>query len=44
VIFRKSSENEENLYEGNLIYYFQVLFFMAKNLYNPYHNFRHMNK
>ena len=34
--------NEENLYEGNLIYYFQVLFFRANNLYNPYHNFRHM--
>jgi hypothetical protein len=34
--------NEENLYEGNLIYYFQVLFFKANNLYNPYHNFRHM--
>src|SRR5204862_7878525 len=27
--------NEENLYEGNLIYYFQVLFFRANNLYNP---------
>ena len=35
--------NEENLYEGNLIYYFQVLFFKANNLYNPYHNFRHMS-
>jgi hypothetical protein len=35
--------NEENLYEGNLIYYFQVLFFRANNLYNPYHNFRHMS-
>ena len=30
--------NEENLYEGNLIYYFRVLFFRANNLYNPYHN------
>ena len=27
--------NEENLYEGNLIYYFQVLFFRVNNLYNP---------
>ena len=35
--------NEENLYEGNLIYHFQVLFFRANNLYNPYHNFRHMS-
>ena len=35
--------NEENLYEGNLIYYFRVLFFRANNLYNPYHNFRHMS-
>src|ERR1700732_1385844 len=26
---------EENLYEGNLIYYFRVLFFRANNLYNP---------
>ena len=34
--------NEDNLYEGNLTYYFQVLFFRANNLYNPYHNFRHM--
>jgi 3'5'-cyclic nucleotide phosphodiesterase family protein len=38
----KIIRNEENLYEGNLIYYFQVLFFKANNLYNPYHNFRHM--
>ena len=36
--------NEENLYEGNLIYYLQVLFFKANNLYNPYHNFRHMDE
>ena len=38
----KIIENEENLYEGNLIYYFRVLFFRANNLFNPYHNFRHM--
>ena len=31
----KIIRNEENLYEGNLIYYFQVLFFKANNLYNP---------
>jgi 3'5'-cyclic nucleotide phosphodiesterase len=35
-------ENEEGLYEGNLIIYFRALFFQARNLNNPYHNFRHM--
>lgn len=35
--------NEEGLYEGDLIFYFQVLFFKATNLTNPYHNFRHMS-
>jgi hypothetical protein len=35
--------NEENLYEGNLIGYFRVLFFKAHNLSNSYHNFRHMS-
>jgi len=35
--------NDEKLYEGDLIYYFQVLFLKANNLYNPYHNFRHMS-
>jgi hypothetical protein len=34
--------NEERLYDGNLIYYLRVLFFEARNLTNPYHNFRHM--
>ncbi|MBS0636910.1 MAG: hypothetical protein JSS12_05325 [Verrucomicrobia bacterium] len=34
--------NTENLYEGNLSYYFKVVFENAKNLKNPYHNFRHM--
>ena len=34
--------NEENLYEGDLTEYFRVLFFKSSNLYNPYHNFRHM--
>jgi 3'5'-cyclic nucleotide phosphodiesterase len=33
--------NEENLYEGNLLSYFRVLFYNANNLKNPYHNFRH---
>lgn len=30
------------LYEGNLIKYFQIIFFNATNLQLPYHNFRHM--
>lgn len=34
--------NDEKLYEGDLIYYFQVLFTRAQNLVHPYHNFRHM--
>ena len=34
--------NEERLYEGDLTEYFRVLFFKSSNLYNPYHNFRHM--
>ncbi|MDT7810135.1 MAG: hypothetical protein QOJ42_51 [Acidobacteriaceae bacterium] len=33
--------NEENLYEGNLILYFRILFYNSTNLKNPYHNFRH---
>jgi hypothetical protein len=33
--------NETRLYEGDLIFYFRILFFQANNLYNPYHNFRH---
>ena len=35
-------KNEHGLYEGNLIYYFRVVFNHAQNLRNPYHNFRHM--
>lgn len=34
--------NDQNIYEGNLIYYFQIIFFHSRNLYHPYHNFRHM--
>lgn len=34
--------NKYNLYEGNLRAYFQIIFHKAKNLNNPYHNFRHM--
>lgn len=34
--------NEEGLYEGNLIEYFRILFFKARNLNAPYHNLRHM--
>jgi hypothetical protein len=33
--------NDEELYEGDLVHYFQVLFFKAGNLTNPYHNLRH---
>ena len=33
--------NEDSLYEGDLIHYFQALFFKASNLNNPYHNLRH---
>ena len=34
--------NEERLYDGNLTFYFRILFFESRNLQNPYHNFRHM--
>jgi hypothetical protein len=34
-------ENKENLYEGNLLVYFRLLFYTSHNLANPYHNFRH---
>lgn len=34
--------NEDDLYEGDLVHYFKVLFFEAQNVNHPYHNFRHM--
>jgi len=34
--------NEEQLYEGELTFYFRTLLFRSRNLHNPYHNFRHM--
>ncbi len=34
--------NDDDLYEGNLVYYFVAIFNKAKNLKHPYHNFRHM--
>ena len=34
--------NDGNLYEGNLVHYFRVVFNKARNLRHPYHNFRHM--
>jgi hypothetical protein len=34
--------NEKEIYEGNLIKYFQTIFTQAKNVNHPYHNFRHM--
>lgn len=33
--------NHENLYDGNLLEYFQAFFFLSEGLNNPYHNFRH---
>lgn len=35
--------NDAQLYEGNLIHYFQILFTEAQNLTHPYHNFKHMS-
>lgn len=35
--------NKEKVYLGNLSYYFKTLFNKAKNLNNPYHNFRHIS-
>lgn len=35
-------DDELNLYDGNLRYYFKVVFEKARNLNNPYHNFRHI--
>ena len=35
-------KNKQGLYEGDLVHYFKALFAHAKNLTNPYHNFRHM--
>src|SRR3989344_3475929 len=34
--------NDADLYEGNLEDYFRSVFHHAGNLFNPYHNFRHM--
>ena len=34
--------NDMDLYEGDLVYYGQVIFHYAQNLCHPYHNFRHM--
>ena len=33
--------NREGLYEGDLKQYFKMVF-EAPNVFNPYHNFRHM--
>ena len=35
-------KNRSGLYEGNLVYYFRLIFYHAQNLDNPYHNFRHL--
>ena len=34
--------NRKGVYEGNLEHYFWWIFFNAKNLGRPYHNFRHL--
>lgn len=34
--------NDNDIYQGNLVYYFQVVFRHARNLRHPYHNFRHI--
>jgi len=33
--------NRARVYEGDLVYYFRVLFFKSRNLLNAYHNLRH---
>jgi len=35
-------QNKKNLYEGDLTRYFCSAFYYARNMNNPYHNFRHM--
>lgn len=37
----KIINNSENLYEGDLRYYYKLVFY-SPNANNPYHNFRHM--
>lgn len=34
--------NQANLYQGDLQFYFKIVFGKARNLGNPYHNFRHL--
>lgn len=34
--------NKQEVYEGDLVAYFKVIFKTAQNLRRPYHNFRHM--
>ncbi len=34
--------NDANVYEGDLIAYFRILWLYAQNLSSPYHNFRHV--
>jgi len=35
------TRNDDMLYEGNLVRYFQIVFNLGQNNGNPYHNFRH---
>jgi hypothetical protein len=34
--------NDDGVYEGDLKHYFRAVFYRARNLQGPYHNFRHM--
>jgi hypothetical protein len=34
--------NQERLYQERLTFYFLILFFQSRNVYNPYDNLRHM--
>jgi hypothetical protein len=38
----KIIRNADALYKGDLTHYFRILFFEARNVNHPYHNFRHM--
>lgn len=39
----KIIKNKNNVYKGDLVHYFQAVFYHAQNLSNPYHNFRHVS-
>jgi hypothetical protein len=35
--------NDKNVYKGDLVHYFRVIFYQVRNLNLPFHNFRHMS-